>query len=255
MRWLRRMRVRLDGVEATRELHEPIIDLGDALQMDDPQRGGEGEKPGRIQPVSWGRPPFDEPGTWPKHIHTAPTEDALRDQAKANKARWVGYSEDAAAAVLAELADLSDGLCCHNVLDGRMEDIEAARIEHALNVKDQESFRVGERVICQIDQGGETSEFYGKVVARDIDPYGLLYMVSWDADKPWPAAVRNDGTNLVHPDRVRWYDPTHGQINRDIQLHVELMHPADIGQRTAIENTLQEKLNRGERLVLMTEEI
>lgn len=39
-------------------------------------------------------------------------------------------------------------------------------------------------------------------------------------------------------------DPTHGRIDRDIQATVNAMHPKDVAQRTAIENTLQEPRTR-----------
>lgn len=40
-------------------------------------------------------------------------------------------------------------------------------------------------------------------------------------------------------DHSEWHDPTHGQIDRDIQEQVDAMEPTSLGQRVAIENTLQ----------------
>lgn len=41
-----------------------------------------------------------------------------------------------------------------------------------------------------------------------------------------------------------WRDPTHGRIDRDIQEQVDEWNPGSLGQRVAIENTLQERRNR-----------
>lgn len=46
-----------------------------------------------------------------------------------------------------------------------------------------------------------------------------------------------------------WVDPTHGRIDRDIQEKVEEMKPSNIGQRVAMENTLQNR--RGVRKVCL----
>lgn len=46
------------------------------------------------------------------------------------------------------------------------------------------------------------------------------------------------------------HDPTHGRIDRDIQAAVHAMGPDSLGQRVALENTLQAKRDRGERVVL-----
>lgn len=42
-----------------------------------------------------------------------------------------------------------------------------------------------------------------------------------------------------------FHDPTHGRIDRDIQQAVEDMHPKSLGQRVAIENTLQRRRDDG----------
>lgn len=48
---------------------------------------------------------------------------------------------------------------------------------------------------------------------------------------------------------TEWIDPTHGRIDRDIQEFVEAeFRPDNVGVRVALENTLQEKRNRGHRL-------
>lgn len=39
-------------------------------------------------------------------------------------------------------------------------------------------------------------------------------------------------------------DPTHGRIDHDIQWQVEAMNPSSLAQRTALEETLQNKRNR-----------
>lgn len=41
-----------------------------------------------------------------------------------------------------------------------------------------------------------------------------------------------------------WHDPTHGRIDRDIQTRVQDMDPVSVGQRVAMENTLQDKRDR-----------
>jgi hypothetical protein len=45
-------------------------------------------------------------------------------------------------------------------------------------------------------------------------------------------------------------DPTHGRVDRDIQAAVEEMRPTSLGQRVAIENTLQDRRRRGRPLDL-----
>lgn len=50
--------------------------------------------------------------------------------------------------------------------------------------------------------------------------------------------------------RAKRHDPTHGRIDFDIQEHVDRMQEADgviypIAQRCAIENTLQDRRDRG----------
>jgi hypothetical protein len=42
-------------------------------------------------------------------------------------------------------------------------------------------------------------------------------------------------------------DPTHGRIDPDIQAEVNEMNPRDVGQRVALENTLQEQRDRWSR--------
>jgi len=65
---------------------------------------------------------------------------------------------------------------------------------------------------------------------------------------PWRLIVK-----LVDPKESEWHDPTHGKIDRDIQEFVEETYNADgslgLGQRTAIEETLQNRRNRGERVL------
>jgi hypothetical protein len=46
---------------------------------------------------------------------------------------------------------------------------------------------------------------------------------------------------------VVWHDPTWGRIDRDIQQLVDEMEPESLGQRVAMENTLQERRNRRDR--------
>jgi len=41
-------------------------------------------------------------------------------------------------------------------------------------------------------------------------------------------------------------DPTHGQIDRDIQAYIEEMNPTSVGQRVAMERTLQNRRDRGD---------
>lgn len=41
-------------------------------------------------------------------------------------------------------------------------------------------------------------------------------------------------------------DPTHGQIDRDIQDQVDEMRPRNIGQRVTIERTLQDRRDKGD---------
>lgn len=43
---------------------------------------------------------------------------------------------------------------------------------------------------------------------------------------------------------ARWRDPTYGRIDRDIQEAVDEWVPRNIGQRVAVENTLQEQRDR-----------
>jgi hypothetical protein len=40
-------------------------------------------------------------------------------------------------------------------------------------------------------------------------------------------------------------DPTHGRIDQDIQQAVEDMHPTSLGQRVALENTMQNRRDAG----------
>jgi hypothetical protein len=52
-----------------------------------------------------------------------------------------------------------------------------------------------------------------------------------------------------------WYDPTHGRIDRDIQEYVdEVFQPIDVGQRVALENTLQARRDAGHRLLFEKDE-
>lgn len=53
----------------------------------------------------------------------------------------------------------------------------------------------------------------------------------------------------LHPS-WKWHDPTHGRIDRDIQDKVEDWFGPDLGvaQRVAIENTLQNRRDRGESI-------
>lgn len=46
------------------------------------------------------------------------------------------------------------------------------------------------------------------------------------------------------------HDPTHGRIDRDIQEAVDAWGPKSLGQRVAIENTMQARRDRGEHLNL-----
>jgi hypothetical protein len=60
-----------------------------------------------------------------------------------------------------------------------------------------------------------------------------------------------DPTHQREDVRLKWYprherrptlgDPTHGRIDRDIQWHVDDMKPFSIGQRVAMEQTLQDR--------------
>jgi hypothetical protein len=50
-----------------------------------------------------------------------------------------------------------------------------------------------------------------------------------------------------HPPAA-WCDPTHGRIDRDIQDYVATMHPTGLGQRVAIENTLQYRRDHGHQV-------
>ena len=62
---------------------------------------------------------------------------------------------------------------------------------------------------------------------------------------PWRLIVK-----LVDPKESEWHDPTYGKIDRDIQEYVMKNYPeATLGQRTAFEETLQNKRNRGERVL------
>jgi len=49
--------------------------------------------------------------------------------------------------------------------------------------------------------------------------------------------------------RVYAQDPTHGQIDHDIQWAVDGMAPASVAQRAAIERTLQDRRNAGELIL------
>lgn len=52
--------------------------------------------------------------------------------------------------------------------------------------------------------------------------------------------------------RAAWRDPTYGRIDRDIQEAVDEWGPASTGQRVAVENTLQERRDRGDEPLLHT---
>ena len=47
-----------------------------------------------------------------------------------------------------------------------------------------------------------------------------------------------------------WHDPTHGQIDHDIQNHVNNLEPGTLGQRAALEHTLQRLRDSGQILTL-----
>ena len=70
------------------------------------------------------------------------------------------------------------------------------------------------------------------------------------------AAGKSAPTLFVSTALVSWLhsrmrpDPTHGTIDRDIQAYVNGMNPTDIGRRTALEQTIQAKRDRGERLAV-----
>lgn len=49
-------------------------------------------------------------------------------------------------------------------------------------------------------------------------------------------------------------DPTHGRIDPDIQAAVDAWNPSSLGQRVAIENTLQRRRDGGEELSLVPTE-
>ena len=54
-----------------------------------------------------------------------------------------------------------------------------------------------------------------------------------------------DGVEAV----IEWVDPTYGRIDRDIQDFVEAeFKTTNVGTRVALENTLQAKRDRGQRL-------
>ena len=58
---------------------------------------------------------------------------------------------------------------------------------------------------------------------------------------PGPARKEWEETNFF-PDRdgrLTLDDPTHGRVDRDIQWYVERMKPGSLGQRVAMEDSLQ----------------
>lgn len=67
-------------------------------------------------------------------------------------------------------------------------------------------------------------------------------------------SVKRDGSARTHakcPPRSEWInDPTHGQIDGDIQKYVAGMEPSSLGQRVAVERTLQSRRDRGIVLAL-----
>lgn len=90
-----------------------------------------------------------------------------------------------------------------------------------------------------IDQIRSNSREAGSEIAREILAGGPVLITALNAaqavdDEDPPAA---------------WCDPTYGRIDRDIQDYVAAMHPTDIGQRVAIENTLQDRRNHGHEVV------
>jgi hypothetical protein len=48
-------------------------------------------------------------------------------------------------------------------------------------------------------------------------------------------------------------DPSHGTIDADIRAYVQAMEPSSLGQRVAIEQTLQNRRDRGDTLELSLE--
>jgi hypothetical protein len=185
--------------------------------------GSSYESPGKrgVVPILKAPPPPPPPSrrfTYPEtiidlgdaiNVALAPLRDAdlpdphSSEEAARLKARWAGYSEEATAAVLAELDDLANGLCCGNVLHGRIDDIEAARVEHA------QEFKLGERVAALVGtpiEGATLREFTGRIVARYDGDSNDLYRIRWDLDST-PDCARDDGMNLVNSDRMRRFDP------------------------------------------------
>jgi hypothetical protein len=80
---------------------------------------------------------------------------------------------------------------------------------------------------------------------------GLPMMTVWNV-----ASRKREGHIHTAAILISWLhartrrDPTHGRIDRDIQAYVNGMNPKDLGSRTAMEETIQAKRDRGERLAV-----
>jgi hypothetical protein len=73
----------------------------------------------------------------------------------------------------------------------------------------------------------------------------------WYADRPMKTGYTGNGMSGVpSPDPMR-RDPTYGRIASDIQEWVEReWKPSSLGQRVALENTIQAHRDRGDRLAI-----
>lgn len=77
--------------------------------------------------------------------------------------------------------------------------------------------------------------FVVQAYSRSMDAYAQVELV----DKSAYLEVRTIAPNP---------DPTHGRIDQDIQKYVDRMNPSSLGQRVAMETTLQEKRDREEEV-------
>lgn len=75
---------------------------------------------------------------------------------------------------------------------------------------------------------------------RTVDSRTVLVSEDEAEEEPW----RHIGGAIQTKMIVDFDDPTHGRIDKDIQDQVAGMNPSSLGQKVAMENTIQNKRNR-----------
>lgn len=100
---------------------------------------------------------------------------------------------------------------------------------------------VGTRPLTEVELAGKE--------ARSIVQNGLADVLEWLGEPPPTPYPPRGGRYLLdtiaqQARRTVWHDPTYGRIDRDILEQVDAMNPSSLGQRAAIEETLQNRRNR-----------